>query len=97
LTSASTTIAAAKASSRKNAARQKAPAQPKTVVSASPTRRSWTGAEAAIAADSPTTIAAQNSSTESIVRLFLRPGSVCAKSPTRQERPAETAGSSWLT
>jgi hypothetical protein len=66
-------------------------AQPKTVFNASPTLRSWTGAEAAIAADSPTTMAAQNRTTESIVRRFRRPRSVSPKRPTRQEGPADTA------
>jgi hypothetical protein len=81
----STTIKAAEAISAKNAARQSGPAQPSTVVNACWTLRSWPGADAAMAADSPITIDAQNSRTESIVRLFLRPGSVWIKTPTRQD------------
>jgi hypothetical protein len=90
-------MSSAKASRQTKSVRQNPPAQPSTVVSACATASSCSDADEAITADSPRTSAAPPSTTESIVRLLRRPGSVCVKSWTDHERSADSAGPSRLT
>jgi len=86
----------ASASTPKNASARARPPSRTRSSEACATSRSCPGADAAMTADSPMTIAATNKKTESIVLRLRRPGSVSVRSATRQERPCGAGGPSRL-
>src|SRR5580765_6964074 len=83
-----TTTASASPSAPRNAARQRAPAHPSTVVSACATSASRSVACDATTAVSPTAPAATARRIESIVRLLRRPGSFAVRMGAFQRRSA---------